>query len=100
MVYGNDINDLMNSKRSENSAYKTSLLAYEVSKQNWDKYLMFETSFASVYDWSAINMFIPPGTGPYLFVKPARPDRPWRPEIYSGPTWTGTTPFNGYGAKY
>ena len=48
-------------------------------------------------DWKYFNALTPSDTKSEVYVAPKRPDLPYRPMEYTGPTFAGSTPVTGYG---
>jgi hypothetical protein len=94
-IPGNTINELMSEKTAEISAYNLLLAAYNKARSVWDGSLRVVDGFT---DWSNIALFLPQTNDPNTYIAPTRPEMPYRPTAYTGPTFADTSSVGGYGA--
>lgn len=93
-VSGDTINNLMTEKTAQNTAYYTLLNSYNNLRSMWDGSLRIVDS---MFDFSGLNFLRPEDELKEVYVQPARPDIPFRPSAYTGPTFKNTKPIYGYG---
>ena len=95
-ISGETINNLMILKTTDNSAYYNLLKVYNKARSMWDASLRIASS-SGLFDFTGLNFLRPDDELSEVYVQPPRPDMPYRPAAYTGPSFKNTSPIYGYG---
>lgn len=94
LIVGGEVIDQMANKKAEIDAYNKLLLNFKNLSAEWTQFLKIEKS---IVDMSAFNFLVAKKDQGRVWKGFSRPDPPFEPATYLGPSYKNTTPYFGWG---